>query len=56
MKKNEMRYLLNSLFLIGFLITALLYFLMPENRTPFLVASAITMAIKIAEYIVRYFR
>ena len=56
MKKNELRYLLNSLFLIGFLRTALLYFLMPENRTPFLVVSAITMAIKIAEYIVRFFR
>ncbi len=56
MKKNELRNLLNSLFLVGFLVALILYLTMPENRTPFLVVCFISMAIKIAEYIVRYFR
>lgn len=56
MKRNELRNLLNSLFLIGFLIAAFLYFSMPDNRTPFLAVCGISMLIKIAEYIVRYFR
>ncbi len=56
MKKNELRNLLNSLFLVGFLVALILYLTMPDNRMPFLVVCFISMAIKIAEYIVRYFR
>ena len=56
MKLNELRNLLNSLFLIGFLVALILYFAIPEDRTAFLVVSFITMGIKIAEYIVRFFR
>ena len=56
MKRNELRNLLNSLFLVGFLIALILYFAIPENRTAFLAVSIITMGIKIAEYIVRFFR
>lgn len=56
MKKNELRNLLNSLFLVGFIVALLLYITMPHNRTPFLVVCFISMAIKVAEYIVRFFR
>lgn len=56
MKKNELRNLLNTLFLVGFVVALILYIAMPYNRTPFLVVCFISMAIKIAEYIVRYFR
>lgn len=55
MKRNELRNLLNSLFLVGFVIALILYISMPENRTPFLVVCGISMAIKIAEYITRFF-
>lgn len=56
MKRSELRNLLNSLFLVGFIVALLLYIAMPHNRTPFLVACFVSMAIKIAEYIVRFFR
>jgi hypothetical protein len=56
MKRNDLRNLLNTLFLVGFLIALILYISMPENRTPFLFVCFISMAIKVAEYIVRYFR
>jgi hypothetical protein len=56
MKRNDLRNLLNTLFLVGFLIALILYISMPENRTPFLIVCFISMAIKVAEYIVRYFR
>ncbi len=55
MKRNELRNLLNTLFLVGFVIALILYISMPENRTPFLVVCGISMAIKIAEYITRLF-
>ena len=56
MKRNQLRNLLNSLFLIGFLIALILYIAIPEDRTVFLIVCFISMAIKVAEYIVRYFR
>lgn len=56
MKRSELRNLLNSLFLVGFIVALLLYIAMPYNRTPFLVTCFVAMAIKIAEYIVRFFR
>lgn len=55
MKRSDLRNLLNTLFLIGFVIALILYISMPDNRTPFLVVCFISMAIKIAEYIVRFF-
>ena len=56
MKRNQLRNLLNSLFLIGFLVALILYIAIPEDRTAFLIVCFVSMAIKVAEYIVRYFR
>lgn len=56
MKKNELRNLLNTLFLVGFIVALILYISMPDNRTPFLVVCGISMAIKLAEYFIRFFR
>lgn len=56
MRRNELRNLLNSLFLIGFLVALILYISFPEDRTAFLAVCGVSMAIKIAEYIVRYFK
>jgi hypothetical protein len=56
MKRNDLRNLLNTLFLIGFIVALILYISMPDNRTPFLAICFVSMAIKVAEYIVRYFR
>ena len=56
MKRNELRNLLNSLFLLGFLGALILYIAIPEDRTAFLAVCFVSMAIKIAEYIVRFFR
>ena len=55
MKKKDLRNLLNSLFLVGFVIALILYISMPDNRTPFLAVCGVSMAIKIAEYITRLF-
>lgn len=56
MKRNELRNLLNSLFLVGFLIALILYITIPDDRTAFLAVCGLSMAVKIAEYIVRFFR
>lgn len=56
MNRSQLRNLLNTLFLVGFLIALILYISIPEDRTAFLVVCGISMVIKIAEYIVRFFR
>lgn len=56
MRRNDLRNLLNSLFLVGFLIALILYIAIPEDRTIFLVVCLVSMIIKVAEYIVRFFR
>ena len=56
MNRNQLRNLLNTLFLIGFLVALILYISIPEDRTVFLAVCGVSMAIKVAEYIVRFFR
>ena len=56
MKRNQLRNLLNTLFLIGFLVALILYISIPEDRTAFLAVCFVTMISKVAEYIVRFFR
>ena len=56
MNRKDLRNLLNTLFLVGFVIALILYISMPDNRTSFLVVCGISMVIKIAEYYVRFFR
>ncbi|MBR4312208.1 MAG: hypothetical protein IKT86_02565 [Bacteroidaceae bacterium] len=56
MKRNELRNLLNTLFLIGFLVALILYIAIPEDRTAFLAVCFISMVVKVAEYLVRFFR
>ena len=56
MRRNDLRNLLNTLFLIGFLVALILYISIPEDRRAFLAVCFVSMAIKIAEYIVRFFR
>ena len=56
MNRNQLRNLLNTLFLVGFLVALILYISIPEDRTAFLAVCFISMIIKVAEYIVRFFR
>ena len=56
MTRNELRRLLNTLFLLGCLVAMILYLALPDDRTAFLVAAFISMGVKVAEYIVRFFR
>ena len=56
MNRNQLRNLLNTLFLIGFLVALILYISIPEDRTAFLAVCGVSMTIKVAEYIVRFFR
>lgn len=56
MKRNELRNLLNSLFLVGCLVAMILYLVKPDDRTAFLIVSFISMGIKVVDYIVRFFR
>ena len=53
--KQEVRSLLNALFLLGFIAAFIVDFAMPDNRTPFLIIAAVSIAIKTAEYIIRFF-
>ena len=54
-KKQEIRALLNALFLIGFIAAFIVYFALPANRTPFLVIAAVSIVVKTADYIIRFF-
>ena len=56
MNRKDLRNLVNTVCLVGFVIALILYISMPDNRTPFLVVCGISMVIKIAEYYVRFFR
>lgn len=56
MTRKNLQNLLNSLFLVGFLVALILYIAIPEDRTAFLAVCFISMTIKVAEYIVRFFR
>lgn len=53
MKTDKIRYILNTLFLIGVVITMILYFAL-DNREPFFYAGFITLSIKIFEFILRF--
>ena len=54
MNRPQVRQLLNSLFLIGFAIALILY--LSEQRTAFLIVSFTSIAIKLAEYVLRFMR
>ena len=56
MNRSQLRNLLNTLFLVGFLVALILYISIPEDRTAFLTVCFVSMIIKVAEYIVRFFR
>lgn len=56
MDKKQLKQSLNTLFLIGFVVTLILYIAMPDNRTPFLIAGFVSMAIKLVEFFIRFFR
>lgn len=56
MNRNQLRHLLNTLFLVGCLVALILYISFPEDRTAFLAVCFVSMAIKIAEWIIRFFR
>ncbi len=55
MNRNQLRHLLNNLFLIGCLVALILYISTPD-RTAFLAVCFVSMAIKVAEWIIRFFR
>jgi len=50
---NKTRQLLNSLFLLGALISIIVYFAV-ENRTYFFYICGITLFLKVIEFIVRF--
>jgi len=50
---NKTRQLLNSLFLLGTLISIIVYFAV-ENRTYFVYVCGITLFIKVIEFIIRF--
>lgn len=54
-KKKDIRALLNTLFMIGFVVAFVIYFAIPDNRTPFLIVCGVSIAIKVVDYIIRFF-
>ena len=56
MKNNQqVRSLLNALFLLGFIAAFIVYFALPNDRTLFLIIAAVSIAVKTADYIIRFF-
>lgn len=53
--KQQVRSLLNALFLLGFIAAFIVYFALPHNRTVFLIIAAVAIVIKTADYIIRFF-
>ena len=53
--KQQVRSLLNALFLLGFIAAFIVYFALPDNRTPFLIIAAASIVVKTADYIIRFF-
>lgn len=54
MNKTQLRTLLNTLFMLGFIAAFIVYFATPD-RTPFFIICGISIAIKLAEYGIRFF-
>lgn len=50
---DKIRYTLNTLFLIGTVVTVVLYFAV-ESREPFFYAGVTSLTIKMAEFILRF--
>lgn len=50
---DKIRYILNTLFLIGTVVTVVLYFAV-ESREPFFYAGVTSLTIKMAEFILRF--
>lgn len=53
-KKSQIRLLLNTLFMLGFIVAIALYFLYPNDRTAFFITGFGAMVIKIVEFILRF--
>ena len=54
MKVDKIRFILNTIFLIGAVITVILYLTL-DNREPFFYVGFTTISIKVAEFILRFF-
>ena len=50
---DKIRYVLNTLFLIGTVLTVILYFAV-DSREPFFYAGLVSLTLKVAEYILRF--
>lgn len=55
MDKKQLCQLLNTLFLIGFVVTLILYMSL-QDRTAFLIVGLTSLFIKLLEYFIRFFR
>lgn len=53
-KKNNLRTLLNALFMLGFVAAVLLYFAMPAPHTVALIVGWTAVALKIVEFLIRF--
>jgi len=51
---NQVRTLLNTLFMLGFVAAIVIYFLMPSHRLLFFIVGFGAMVLKIVEFIVRF--
>lgn len=53
-RTNQLRTLLNTLFMLGFVAAIVIYFLLPDHRLLFFVVGFGAMVLKIVEFIVRF--
>lgn len=53
-KKNNLRTLLNALFMLGFVAAVLLYFTIPAPHTVALIVGWTAVVLKIVEFLIRF--
>lgn len=54
MNQAKIRWILNTIFMIGAIASVVIYFVWPEQRTLFLGVILTSMAIKIVEFFIRF--
>ena len=54
MDEAKIRFILNTIFMIGAIASVIIYFAFPEERSLFMIVIMTSLAIKIVEFFIRF--
>ncbi len=54
MDQAKIRFILNTIFMIGAIASVIIYFAFPEERSLFMIVIMTSLAIKIVEFFIRF--